>query len=73
MTPPLECNCASMNFERVVVHRFDGKDYTTEFVACVECRVMYHCPGPKKQHEVPAEARPGAYWMSTGPIANPKP
>jgi hypothetical protein len=61
-----------MNFERVVVRRLDGKDYQTEFMACAECRVMYHCPEPKERHEVPAEAKPGAFWMTTGPHASSK-
>jgi hypothetical protein len=61
-----------MNFERVVVHRLGRKYYSTEFLACAECRVMYHCREPKVSHEVPAEAKQGASWMSTGPTRKRK-
>jgi hypothetical protein len=49
---PRECICGSSNFERVVVSRPNGRSYTTEFLACAECRVMYFSP------ELPVEVRP---------------
>ncbi len=45
--PPTECACGSNNFERVVVRRPNGNPYRTEFIACVECRVMYYLPEPR--------------------------
>lgn len=43
-----ECVCGSLNFERVIVQRARGEQYTTDFIACAECRVMYYCPESKE-------------------------
>ena len=45
----LQCPCGSYNFERVVVRRQGQSDYSTEFVACSLCKVMFHVPEPPSQ------------------------
>ena len=45
---PSECACGSQNFERIVVERQGCGPYRTDFLACVECRVMYFAPEPRE-------------------------
>ena len=45
----LLCPCGSDNFERVVVNRQGQSDYSTEFVACTLCKVMFHVPEAPRQ------------------------
>ena len=45
--PPTECACGSQNFERIIVDRPGREPYRTDFLACVECRVMYFSPEPR--------------------------
>lgn len=58
--PPTECTCGCENFERVVVMRPNGTPYATDFLACVECRVMYYWPPPAAEKPVP--------WVSVAPV-----
>lgn len=43
---PGECQCGSIDFERVVVERQPRGSYTTDFVACARCKTMYFVPLP---------------------------
>ncbi len=51
------------NFERVVVRRLGQRDYCTEFVACVLCKVMFYVPeaphqaDPTLEHDATIAAR----------------
>ena len=47
----LVCTCGYENFERVVVKRPFKAPYTTDFVACVGCKAMYHSPIDTRQAE----------------------
>ena len=43
MSPP-PCLCGSIDFTRVTVKQRSGEQYTTEFVSCAACGVMFHRP-----------------------------
>ena len=61
---PTECSCGASNFERVIVRRPNGDAYRTDFVACIECRVMYFDPE--------AKAEPPAGWVNLMPAVDPR-
>ena len=74
MDQPTECHCGSQNFYRIPVDRPGRAPYITDFVACAECRLMFHFPEPKPaasgDHE-PGRAGIGGpphARMSTGQI-----
>jgi DNA-directed RNA polymerase subunit M/transcription elongation factor TFIIS len=51
---PFKCPaCGHQAFERVEVTRLDGSRYSTEFVACVRCRVMAWRPELAKTPQAP--------------------
>jgi hypothetical protein len=53
-----ECQCGSIDFERVVVERKSRDAYTTDFVACTCCKTMLYVPlgpvvgGPFKRNQI---------------------
>jgi hypothetical protein len=60
--PPCACVCGCENFRRVTVPRSSGKPYTTDFVACAECRAMFHCPAERET----VLSRPDGYGAGIG-------
>ncbi len=44
MPSPFACLCGSADFIRVTVRQKSGEFYTTEFVSCKACGVMFHRP-----------------------------
>ncbi len=75
MSEPTRCHCGAENFYRVTVdrRRSDAYPYRTDFVACAECRAMYHYPEPATQREPLDPDRAGIGGpphapMSTEPI-----
>jgi hypothetical protein len=51
MPSPSNCLCGSDEFTRVTVRQKSGELYTTEFVSCRACGVMYHRPDLAKPIE----------------------
>jgi hypothetical protein len=65
-----ECTaCGWSECCRVLVKRPTGEHYTTEFVACSACQVVYHWAGdvPRPgQRGAPTAGLPGAYMAGLG-------
>lgn len=40
----LACQCGSENFERVLVRRAGKDPHSTDFVACIGCKAVFHLP-----------------------------
>jgi|GEM_PF-4444428 len=57
MPSPHSCLCGSANFIRVTLRQKSGEWYTTEFVSCIACGVMYHRPEASKTIEAMTDER----------------
>lgn len=60
MSDTQACLCGGTEFQRVVIER-PGQPYTTAFLACKRCGVMYHVP-----------IRPGAWGAPPVAPTTPK-
>jgi hypothetical protein len=60
--------CGWSGCRRVTVRRPDGSHYSTEFVSCDGCRVLYHWAAevPQKGQPVPAPGLPEHYMAGLG-------
>ncbi len=65
MPIPSSCLCGSADFIRVTVRHKTGELYTTEFVSCIACGVMFHRPEPSKPIE-PMTPERREYLKKTG-------